>query len=127
MKINKNTKSFGYLFCVVFLLIGFYPLLHNEKLNLIVIIVGLIFGFLGYLNSNILLPFKKVWIKFGEILGKVISPIILFLIYFIVIFATKLFLMLFKKDILRLNLNDNSDSYWIEKKDQKLQSMDNQF
>ena len=127
MKINKSTKSFGYLFCVVFFLIGFYPILNNETFNLYFLIIGLLFGILGYLNSKILFPFKKAWIKFGEILGKVISPIILFIIYFIVIYATKLFLTLFKKDILRLNFNNDSNTYWIQKKDQKFQSMDNQF
>lgn len=63
MKINKNTKFFVYLFCIVFFLIGFYPILNNETFNIYFLIIGLIFVILGYLNSKILFPFKKVWIK----------------------------------------------------------------
>tara|TARA_A100000164_G_C21482535_1_gene574072 strand:- start:168 stop:551 length:384 start_codon:yes stop_codon:yes gene_type:complete len=127
MIINNNTKSFGYLFCVIFVLFGFYPLINNETVNYFIITVGIIFGILGFRNSKILLPLKKLWIKFGELIGKFISPIILFLIYFVIIYPTKIVLIIFKKDILRLNYKKHINTYWIDKKDQKLQSMNNQF
>ena len=127
MIINNNTKSFGYLFGTILILFGFYPLINNEPLNYFIITVGIILGILGFRNSKILLPLKKIWIKFGELLGRFISPIILFLIYFVIIYLTKIFLKIFKKDILGLNYNSRVNTYWIDKKDQKLQSMDNQF
>ena len=123
-KKNSN-KSFGVLFFIVFLLIALWPLVKGDSLRIWSLLIAIIFLVLGLLNSKILNPFKRIWIKFGEILGKVIAPLVLSIVYFIVITPIGLFLRIFGKDLLGIKFLKKK-SYWI-KRDKDLGSMKNQF
>ena len=123
-KKNSN-KSFGVLFFIVFLLIALWPLVNGDSLRVWSLLIAVIFLVLGLLNSKILNPFKKIWIKFGEILGKVIAPLVLSIVYFIVITPISLLLRIFGKDLLGIKFLKKK-SYWI-KRDKDLGSMKNQF
>ena len=124
IKISSN-KSFGIVFFIVFLLISFYPLLDNESIRLWSFVVSLIFLILGILNSKILSPLNRAWFKFGVLLGKVISPIIMGIIFFLVVTPTGFIMRLLGKDVLNLKYSDVK-SYWIEKSGPK-SKMKNQF
>ena len=124
IKIGSN-RSFGIVFFVVFLLISLYPLLNDENIRYWSLIISLVFLILGLINSNILKPLNKIWFKFGIILGKIISPLVMGIIFFFVVTPTGLLMRIFKKDILNLKFNNNK-SYWIEKKEPK-SKMKNQF
>ena len=124
IKISSN-RSFGLVFFVVFLLIALYPLINNGELRLWSLITSIIFLILGLLNSKFLNPLNKIWFKFGIILGKIISPLVMGIIFFLVVTPTGLLMRLFRKDILSLKYNQNS-TYWIEKKGPK-SKMKNQF
>ena len=123
-KKNSN-KSFGVLFFIVFLLIALWPLVNGDSLRVWSLLIAVIFLVLGLLNSKILNPFKKIWIKFGEILGKMIAPLVLSIVYFIVITPIGLLLRIFGKDLLGIKFLKKK-SYWI-KRDKDLGSMKNQF
>ena len=124
IKISSN-KSFGIVFFVVFLLIGLYPLTHGENVRIWSLIISCIFLVLGFLNSSILTPFNLLWFKFGILLGKLISPIIMGFVFFLVVTPTGLIMRLFKKDLLKLKKN-NAKSYWIERSINE-SNMKNQF
>ena len=124
IKLPSN-RSFGIVFFVVFLLIGLYPLLNSEEARLWSLIISLIFILLGLLNSKILTPLNKIWFKFGIFLGKIISPLIMGIIFFLVVTPIGLIMRLLGKDLLNLKYNENK-SYWIEKNDPK-SKMKNQF
>tara|TARA_B100001093_G_scaffold496835_1_gene543011 strand:- start:776 stop:1159 length:384 start_codon:yes stop_codon:yes gene_type:complete len=124
IRIGSN-RSFGIVFFIVFLIITLYPLLNNENIRFWSLLVSLVFLILGLLNSNILTPLNKVWFKFGILLGKVISPIIMGIIFFFVVTPIGLLMRILKKDLLNLKYN-NDKSYWIEKKEPK-SKMKNQF
>ena len=124
IKVGSN-KSFGIVFFVVFLLISFYPLLNNESIRIWSLVFSFIFLVLGILNSNILTPLSKLWYKFGVLLGKIISPIIMGIIFFLVVTPIGLLMRLLGKDILNLKYSNNK-SYWIEKTGPK-SKMKNQF
>ena len=124
-KIGSN-RSFGIVFFIVFLLIGFYPFLNQEELKLWSIIISFIFLILGIMNSKILTPFNKIWIKLGIFLGKIISPIIMGLIFFLVVTPIGIFMRILGKDLLNLKFKGDKKSYWLEKTDQK-SKMKNQF
>jgi len=124
IKISSN-KSFGIVFFIVFLLISFYPLLDNESIRLWSFVVSLIFLILGILNSKILSPLNRAWFKFGVLLGKVISPIIMGIIFFLVVTPTGFIMRLLGKDVLNLKFS-GVKSYWIEKSGPK-SKMKNQF
>ena len=124
IKISSN-RSFGIVFFVVFLLIALYPLTYSGELRIWSVIISLIFMFLGLINSKILTPLNKLWFRFGIFLGKIISPVIMGIIFFLVVTPIGLFMRLLRKDLLNLRYNKKK-SYWIEKNGPK-SKMKNQF
>ena len=124
IKISSN-RSFGIVFFIVFLLIALYPLSYSEEIRIWSSIISLIFLVLGLLNSKILSPLNKLWFKFGIFLGKIISPLIMGIIFFLVVTPIGLIMRLFGKDVLNLKYNKDY-SYWIEKNGPK-SKMKNQF
>ena len=124
IKISSN-RSFGLVFFVVFFLISVYPLLYGQNLRFWSIIIAIIFLALGLLNSKILTPLNKVWFKFGLLLGSIVSPIVMSVIFFFVVTPISSIMRILGKDILNLKWN-NSNSYWIEKSGPK-SKMKNQF
>ena len=125
MKHNENNKSFGILFFIVFLLIAIWPVIDSGSIRFWSVAISLIFLVLGILNSTILTPLKKGWIKLGEILGKVIAPIVMGFVYFIIITPIGLFMRLLGKDLLNIKYNKNK-SYWI-KRTKNINTMKRQF
>ena len=125
IKMSSN-KSFGIVFFVFFLILSLYPLLNKEKLNLLFLIFSITFLILGIINSKILTPLNKVWFKFGIILGKIISPIIMGIIFFLVVTPIGLIMKTLGKDLLKLKYNKKDSTYWIEKNGPK-SKMKNQF
>jgi len=124
VKIGSN-RSFGIVFFVVFLIIATYPLINGDELRLWSLIISIVFLSLGLVNSKILNPLNKLWFKFGIFLGKIISPLVMSIIFFLVVTPIGLLMRLFNKDLLNLKFNNNS-SYWIEKTEPK-SKMNNQF
>ena len=118
IKIGSN-RSFGIVFSIVFLIVALYPLLNSDSIRIWSIILSSTFFIFGLLNSNILSPLNRIWFKFGIILGRIVSPIVMGLVFFLVVTPTSLILRLFKKDNLNLKKNDNR-TYWIDKSDKKI-------
>ena len=123
---NKSTnRSFGIVFCIVFLIISFWSFFDTAEIRYWSLIIAIIFFTLGLLNSKILTPLNSIWFKIGIFLGNFISPIVMAIIFFIVITPISLLLRLFNKDV--LNLKNNKDkTYWIKKDGPKIK-MKNQF
>ena len=124
IKISSN-RSFGIVFFVFFVLIAFYPLINNEEIRNWSLIISLIFLVLGLLKSKILSPLNKLWFKFGILLGKIVSPIIMGIIFFLVVTPIGFIMKMLGKDLLNLKFNNNK-SYWIKKTEPK-SKMKNQF
>ena len=126
MKNQSSNRSFGILFFVVFLILGLWPLIKGNLVNIYLVFLAAIFLILGLLNSKLLTPLNKGWIKFGEILGLFIAPIVMALVYFIILTPISLIVRAFGKDLLGLKFNKKIDTYWI-KRLKNLGSMDKQF
>ena len=123
-KVNSN-RGFGIVFFIVFLIISFWPSIEGQSLRIWALTVSLIFLVLGLLNSKLLSPFNLIWVKFGEVLGRIIAPIAMGIVYFIIITPIGLFMRLIGKDLLRTKfLKDNS--YWI-KREKNIGPMKRQF
>ena len=123
-KVSSN-RNFGIVFFVVFLLISIWPIIDGHSLRIWSLIISFTFLFLGLLNSKILSPLNLLWIKFGEILGKIIAPFVMGIIYFIVITPIGLFMRFIGKDILGKKFL-KTQSYWI-KREKNIGSMKRQF
>ena len=126
MKSQSSNRSFGLLFFIVFIAVGLWPIIKGEEANIYLILISLFFLIFGLINSKILSPFNKAWIKFGEILGLIIAPIIMALVYFLVLTPISIIVRLFGKDLLGLKFNKKQDTYWIDRK-KKLGTMKKQF
>ena len=124
IKIGSN-KSFGIVFSIVFLVIAFWPMLNGNEINYWSLAISIVFLILGLINSKILTPLNTIWSKFGILLGNVVSPIVMGIIFFLIVTPTSIIMKLLGKDLLNLKKNNNN-SYWIEKNNQK-SKMKNQY
>ena len=124
IKLPSN-RNFGIVFSIVFLIIAIWPILNQNEIRIWSIIISLIFLILGLINSKFLSPLNKVWFKFGLILGSVIAPIVMGIIFFLVVTPTGLIMKALGKDILGLKRNKNN-TYWLEK-DNSNNNLKNQF
>ena len=113
IKFSSN-RSFGIVFFIVFFIIALYPIVNNENIRIWSLIISFIFLVLGLINSKILTPLNKLWYKFGLVLGQLVSPLIMGLIFFFVVTPIGLIMRTLGKDLLNLKYN-NQKSYWIEK------------
>jgi|TARA_B100000929_G_C15427369_1_gene393486 hypothetical protein len=123
-KISSN-KSFGILFFIVFVLISIWPVIQGGSLRIWPIPIALLFLILGLINSKLLNPLNIVWVKFGELLGRIIAPIVMSIIYFFIITPIGLFMRLIGKDLLKIKFS-NRQSYWT-KREKNIGPMKRQF
>ena len=127
-KLNKISKrnniNFGILFFIFFLIIGFYPLKSGGVIRIWFVVLSIVFLIITIIRPNLFTFLNQLWIQFGILLGKIISPVVMGLVFFFVITPIGIFLKIFKKDV--MGLKRGASSYWINRKD-KLQSMKKQF
>ena len=124
IKLPSN-RNFGVVFSIVFLIIAIWPILNQNEIRIWSIIISFIFLILGLINSKFLSPLNKAWFKFGLILGSVIAPIVMGIVFFFVVTPTGLIMKALGKDILGLKRNKNN-TYWLEK-DNSNNNLKNQF
>tara|TARA_B100000780_G_C21070217_1_gene430598 strand:+ start:759 stop:1145 length:387 start_codon:yes stop_codon:yes gene_type:complete len=124
IKLSSN-KSFGIVFFIVFLIVSIYPIFNSGDLKVWSLIISIIFLILGLLNSSILSPLNKLWFRFGILLGSIVSPIVMAIVFFGVVTPTSIIMKIFRKNLLGLK-KDNKRTYWIKKSLIK-SKMKNQF
>ena len=122
---NKSNKSFGIVFFIFFLIIALWPLMNDGEIRIWSIILALLFLILGLINSKILTPLYRLWIKLGYFLGYFVSPIIMGMIFFLIISPVGIIMRLFGKDTLMKKYSKKS-TYWIQR-EKKINSMKKQF
>ena len=117
MKITKsNARNLGILFSIILFIIALYPSLNEENIKIPTLILSIILFLLSLIFPKILIPFTIIWIKLGLLLGKIFSPIILVVIFFLVVWPTSLILKIFNNDPLNQKFNNSLKSYWIKNK-----------
>ena len=125
VQISSN-RSFGLLFFVIFLIISLWPLTHEGSIRIWSVIISVVFLILGLLNSKFLTPLNLLWFKFGMILGAIISPIVMGIVFFLVVTPTGLILRIMRKDLLNKKYDKEKETYWI-KRDTSIGTMKRQF
>ena len=121
---QKNNILFGTLFFIIFLIIGLYPLKSGGVVRIWFVLFSLIFLIITIIRPNLFIFLNKLWIKFGILLGKIISPIVMGLVFLFVVTPIGMFIRILKKDV--MGFKRGASSYWINRED-KLQSMKKQF
>jgi predicted membrane metal-binding protein len=124
IKLGSN-RSFGIIFFIVFLIIATYPLLNDNSIRLWSLVIGIIFLILGIINSKVLTPLNILWMKFGLLLGKIVSPVVMGFVFFGVITPISIMMKLLRKDLLNLKRNKKK-TYWLKREEIK-SNMKNQF
>ena len=125
IKIGSN-RSFGIVFFVFFFIVALYPIINDEIIRYWSLLFAIIFLILGLLNSKILSPLNKIWFKFGILLGKFVSPVVMGIVFFLVVTPTGFIMRLMSKNLLRLKKDNNLNTYWIKRKGHQT-SMKKQF
>jgi len=123
---KSSPKSFGLIFSVVFLIVSLYPLINSEDVLTWALVVSALFLLLAVVAPNSLSIPNKLWLKFGILLGSIIAPIVIALVYFLTVLPTGLIMRIIGKDLLKQKLDKNAKSYWIERTE-RMGSMKNQF
>ena len=123
---KSSEKSFGVVFSIVFLIVALYPLINSEGLRIWALVVSIIFFLLAFLAPKILVLPNKLWFKFGLLIGSIVTPIVMTLVYFVTVLPTGLIMCLLGKDLLKQKLDKNAKSYWV-KRSEPMGSMKNQF
>ena len=125
-KVNiGSNRSFGIVFFIFFLIVGTYPIFFQGELRIWSLVVSIIFLLLGIINSRFLTPLNLLWFKFGMLLGRLVSPIVMGLVFFLVVTPTGIIMRILNKNLLRLK-KKNVKTYWIERSSIK-SDMKNQF
>lgn len=122
----SSEKSFGVVFFVFFFCIAMFPLTYSNQINLPALFLSIIFLVLGLRFPKVLILPNIIWFKFGIMLGRLVTPIILAFVYYFVVYPTGLLMRLSGKDILMHKIDKKMNSYWIERKE-RAGSMKNQF
>jgi hypothetical protein len=124
-----SERSFGAIFAVVFAIVGTLPLIRGGELRLWALLLAAVFLGLGLIAPAVLRPLNIVWFKFGMLLGRIIAPIVVALLFFVAVTPTGLILRMFRKDPLSLKIDRGAKSYWItrSKTQNPMGSMKNQF
>jgi ABC-type Fe3+ transport system permease subunit len=121
-----SEKNFGIVFSIVFLLISLYPLINSEDILIWSIILSCLFIMLAYLLPRTLTLPNKLWFKFGLMLGSIIAPVVMALVYFTSVVPLGIIFKILGKDPMQRKLDKSSKSYWISK-EQPNSSMKDQF
>jgi formate-dependent nitrite reductase membrane component NrfD len=123
---KHDLKMFAIIWSAIFGIIGILPLLKGQDIKILAIIIALIFNIIAFTKPQILTRFYKIWMKFGEFIGGIMSKIMMTILYFGIFTPVSIFLKIIGKDLLDKKIDKSRTSYWIERETQP-QSMKNQF
>ena len=121
---SKDNITFGILFFILFLIFGLYPLKSDEAIRVWSVVLSLVLLIITIIKPNLFTFINKFWIILGILLGKIISPIVMGLVFFFVVTPIGILVRVLKKDV--MGLKRGASSYWINRED-KVQTMKKQF
>ena len=110
---TSSNRNFGFVFFIVFLILGFWPITNGEEIRIWLVAISLIFLILGIMKSKLLTPLNQLWFKFGMILGTIIAPVVMGVVFFLVITPIGLFIKIIGKDLLKKRYDKKKTTYWI--------------
>ncbi|SDD33950.1 hypothetical protein SAMN05421538_101406 [Paracoccus isoporae] len=106
-------RNFGLVFAVVFALIALLPLFGGQAPRSVVLAIAAIFAALAFMAPQVLRTPNRLWFKLGMLLGAIVAPIVMGLIYLLAFVPMGVILRLMGKDLLDQNMEPDRDSYWI--------------
>ena len=130
MKIKESNmgsdRSFGIIFSIVFFIISFWPVMSGESIRLWAFLIAVIILIISLTKANLLHTPNKIWFRFGLMLGNIVAPIVMGIIFFAIITPVGLIMRMLGKDLLNKKFKKSLRSYW-NKREQMIGTMKNQF
>ena len=120
--------KFGFFFTFVFAIVAaYFYSAANVGLAHVFVTAASIFLLITLIKSDALLPLNKLWMRFGLLLGMIVSPIVLGVIFFGLFTPIAMLMRLSGRDELRLKFTQKA-SHWISREEQiKSESFKHQF
>ena len=124
-----TNRSFGWVFCLVFVAIAFYPLVDGGEYRLWAALVAIGFAGTAALRPQLLGPANRIWMRFGRFLSRIVNPIVLGIVFYAIVTPTGIVMRAMGKDLLRSRFESKISSYWISRDPAgpTPESMKNQF
>ena len=113
---TSSNRSFGLVFFIVFLILGLWPIKNEGEIRIWLVIISLIFLILGMMKSKLLTPLNHLWFKFGMILGAIVAPVVMGVVFFLVVTPIGIIMRLMGKDLINKKNNKKKETYWIKRK-----------
>jgi len=123
---SGSERSFGIVFAFVFLIIGLYPLISSGDVRIWSLVIAALLIAITLLRPSLFKYPNAWWFKFGLLLGSIVAPIIMGLVFVVTIIPTGIIMKLLGKDLLHLKFDRMSKTYWV-KREAPPQSMKQQF
>jgi hypothetical protein len=112
---GSSNRAFGLVFAGVFSLIGLWPLVRGGEFRLWSLAIAVFFLLITLTRPRLLAPLNRVWTKLGLVLHRIVNPVVMGILFYLVVTPTGLMMRLLGKDLLRLRFEPNEKSYWIER------------
>jgi len=112
----SSERNFAIVFAIFFAIVGFYPLYFDDKIHTWAFIISPIILIMGLYAPHLLILPNRLWNKFGFLLGAIVSPIIMALLYYLTFTPTGIIMRFLGKDLLNEKIDKTADSYWIKRK-----------
>ena len=125
IKMSSN-RNFGLVFFILFLILGFWPIINGGEIKIWLVVISLIFLVLGMMKSKLLTPLNKLWFKFGMILGAIVAPVVMGAVFFLVVTPIGIVMKTMGKDLINKKYNKKKETYWITRRT-SIGSMKRQF
>ena len=112
---GSSDRSFGIVMAVVFAIVGVWPALFSGPIRWWALVIAGLFGGLALAVPQLLAPLNRLWFRFGLLLNKIVSPLVMGLMFYGLFTPYGVIMRLMGKDLLRLKLDASASSYWIER------------
>ena len=126
---GSSNRAFGVVFTAVFLIVALWPLLSGQSPRIWALAVSGLVLLITVAVPGLLTVPNRLWMKFGLLLHRIISPVVLAILFYVVVTPMGLIMRAFGKDPLRLKREVSDPSYWIRREPPGPQpdSMSDQF
>ncbi len=123
-----SERGFGFVFAAVFAVISLWPLPGGGGIRIWAAAAAALLLAAALIRPALLHPLNRLWFRFGLLLGHIVSPIVMAMVYFVAVTPTAVIMRALGKDILRLKFDSDAESYWIRRAgDRSAGSMKDQF
>lgn len=112
---SGSNRSFGLVFAALFVIVGLWPLINAEPVRIWFLVFAALLAVIAFTAPKLLGPLNRVWFLFGLLLHKIVSPIIMALLFFTTVTPIALIMRALGKRPLPLEFDPKSESYWIER------------